>query len=75
MESIPRGSKQTTYGGVSASKKFVTWRRDRIVSLSKAIHAHNRQVDDLYERLEGLYQQRERKESDFNRRLGALETD
>jgi ATP-binding cassette subfamily F protein 3 len=48
---------------------------DRIASLSKAIHVRNREVDDLYGRLEALYQQREQREADFNRRLGALGID
>jgi len=48
---------------------------DRIASLSKTIHMRNREVDDLYGRLEALYQQREQREADFNRRLGALGID
>ncbi len=48
---------------------------DRIAALSKAIHAHNSAVEELYERLESLYRLQERTESDFKRRIEALGID
>ena len=47
---------------------------DKIALLSKAIHANHNEVDGLYEHLEGLYQDRETKEAEFNRQIDALNT-
>lgn len=45
---------------------------DRIGSLSQQIHKSSGQRDELYERLEDLYQRRERTESEFSRLMAQL---
>lgn len=46
---------------------------DRIGALSRQIHKSNSELDQLYERLEGLYQRKERTESEFNRLMTLLD--